>query len=58
MFWYIKQVFTTLLKFSESLVTQCVSLNNEPCVNRSALMDLNPIELNYYSLMISLNKCN
>ena len=58
MFWFIKQVFIALLKFSGSLVTQCASLNNEPCVNRLALMDLSPIELNYYSFMISLNKCN
>ena len=52
----IKQVSIGLLSFSESLVTKCVSLNNEPCINRTTLIDLNPIELN--PLIISLDKRN
>ena len=40
----IKQVFTGLLNFSESLATKCMSLNNEPCMNRPTLIDLNPVK--------------
>ena len=47
MFRLIKQVLFALLPFSESLATKCVSLNNEPCITRSTLIDLNPAELNY-----------
>ena len=55
MFWFFKQVFIVLLTFGESLTTKCVSLNNKPCMDGS---DLNPVELNYYPLMISPNKFN
>ena len=58
MFRLIKQVFITLLSFSGSLATKCVSLNNEPCTARPTLSDLNLIELIHYPLMISLDKCN
>ena len=46
------------LSFSESLATKFVSLNNEPCTIRPTVIDLNPIELNYYPFMINLDKCN
>ena len=58
MFRLIKQVFIALLSFSESLATKSVSLNNEPCKIRSTLIDLNPIELNHYPFMVSLDKYN
>ena len=35
-----------------------MSLISEPCMTRPNLIDLNPIELNYYPFMISLDKCN
>ena len=35
-----------------------MSLNNEPCMIRPTLIDLNPVEVNYYSFMISLDECN
>ena len=57
MFRLIKQVFIALLSFSGSLTTKCVSLNNEPCMIRPTLIDLNPVELNYYPFLISLDKC-
>ena len=41
----IKQVFTALLSFSECLATKCMSLNNEPCMVRTTVIDLNPFEL-------------
>ena len=59
MFRLIKRVFIiALLSFSGSLATKCTSLNNEPCVIRPNLIDLNPVELNYYSFIISLDKCS
>ena len=58
MFSIIKQVFIVLLSFTESLAIKCVSLNNEPCMVRHTLINLNPIELKYYQFMISLDKCN
>ena len=42
MFKLIKQMFITLLSFSGSLATKYVSLNNEPCMIRYTLIDLNP----------------
>ena len=35
-----------------------LSLNDEPCMIRCALIDLNPVELNYYPFMIGVNRCN
>ena len=56
----IKQVFIVLLSFSESLArdrTKCLFLNDEPCMVRPTLTDLNPAELKYYHFIISLDKC-
>ena len=58
MFWLIKQAFMALLSFSESLATKCVSLDNEPCMTKPTLVDLNHIELDYYSFIMNLDKCN
>ena len=65
MFSLIKQVFIVLLTFSESLArvakvsdrTKCLSSNDEPCIVRPSLIDLNPVELKYYPFMINLDKC-
>ena len=32
-------------------------LNDEPCMDRPTLISLNPVELKYYPLFISLIKC-
>ena len=53
----IKQAFLVLLSFSEPVSTNCRSLNDEPCMVRSALIDLDLIELKYYQFHISLGKC-
>ena len=48
------------MSFSSSLVrdrTKYLFLNDEPCLVRPTVIDLNPVELKYYSFMISLNKC-
>ena len=48
------------LSFSSSLAlqrTKYLFLNDEPCVVRPTLIDLNPVELKYFPFMISLNKC-
>ena len=50
-------LFNVLLSFSSSLATKCLFLNDEPCMVRPTLIDLNPVELKYYPFMISLNKC-
>ena len=53
-------LFIVLLSCSESLArnrTKCMFLNDEKCMVRSTLIDLNPVELKYYPFMISLNKC-
>ena len=52
----MKQVFIVLLSFSSPLAIKCVSLNNEPCIIRPTLIDLNPVELK--PCMISLDKCS
>ena len=58
MFGLIKQVFNTLLSFSRSLATECVSLNNKPCLVSPTLIDLNPVDLKYYPFVISLGECS
>ena len=50
MFSLIKQMFLILLSF--------LSLNDEPFMVRPILIDLNPVELKYYSFIICLDKCN
>ena len=57
MFSLIKQLFIVLLSFPESLTTKFVSLNDEPCMVRPILIDLNPVEFKYYPFMINLDKC-
>ena len=45
-----------LVSSSRSLTTKCVSLNNEPHINRFTLINLNPLALIYYTFMIRLDK--
>ena len=40
------------------MIIKYVSLNNEPCMIRPTVIDLNPFELNNYPFMISLDKCS
>ena len=47
MFGFIKQVFIRLLSSSGYWATKFMSLNNKPCMVRSVLIDLNPIEIIY-----------
>ena len=35
-----------------------MSSNNELCMNRPTLIDLNPVQFNYFPFMIILDKCN
>ena len=55
---FFKQVFIALLSFSGSVSIKCMSLNNESCVIRPALINLISFELNHYLFMISLGKYN
>ena len=57
MFCVIRKVFIALSSISGSSATKYVSLHNKPCMIRPTLIDLNPIELNHYPFMISLDKC-
>ena len=50
-------MFIVLLSFSGSLATKCLFLNDEPCMVRLTLIDMNPVELKYFPLMIGLKKC-
>ena len=47
-----------IIDFIDSLATICMSLNNEPCIARTTLINLNPLELNDVLFMIILDKCN
>ena len=61
LFSFNKQVFIVLLSFGSSLAcdkTKCMFLNDEPCMVRPSLIDLNPVELKYYPFIISLDKCS
>ena len=51
-------MFILLLNFSESLAIKFLSLNDEPCLVRPTLIDLNPVELKYYPFTVSLDKCS
>ena len=58
MFKYIQQDFILLLNFSVWLARKCISLNNEPCLVRPPVIDLNPKKVLYYPFMISLERCS
>ena len=47
-------LFIALLRFSESLTTKYLFLNDELCMVRPTLIDMNPGEVKYYPFMISL----
>ena len=49
-------LFLVLLIFSSSLATKYLFLNDKPCMIRSTLIDMNPIELKYYPFVISIDK--
>ena len=52
--------FIALLRFSSSLAcdpTKYLFLNDEPCMVRPTLINMNPVGLKYYPFMISLDKC-
>ena len=54
-----KQVFILLLSFSSTLACnqrKSLFLDDKPCMVRSTIIDMNPVELKYYTFMVSLNK--
>ena len=51
-------MFIVFLSFSISLAIKCLSLNDERCMVRRTLIDLNSVELEYHPFMISLDKCS
>ena len=58
MFGLVKQVFIAVLSFNGSLATKFMPLNNEQCMIKPTLIDLNRVEFKYYQLMISFNIIN
>ena len=58
MFSLIKQVFVVLFIFNNSVATKCVLSNDEPCIVRATLIDLNSVKLKYYPFVITLDKCH
>ena len=48
-------LFIVLLSFSESSAIKNLFLNGEAWISRPILIDMNPVELEYYPFMISLN---
>ena len=52
-----KQVFITLLSFDKSLLTKFVSLNNQPCMLRPTLVDINSKEPLYYPFAVKCDRC-
>ena len=57
MFSLIKEVLIALLSFRQFLGKKYLFLNDEPCMVRPTLIDVNPVELKYYPFMINLKKC-
>ena len=67
---FLKKLFLGLLNFRESLTNMdnvsslaiCISLNNQLCMARPTLIDLNPDEYNQglrcYPFMVNLDMCN
>ena len=51
-------LFILLLSFSESVATKCLFCNDEPCMVRATLTDMDLVEFKYYPFMNSLNKCS
>lgn len=58
--------FILILSFCRSLAcgtkasdrTKWISLNNEACLARPALIDFNSYKLYYYSFIVSVDRCN
>ena len=46
------------MSFVSSLATKCMSLNDEPCMSRLTIIELNYVELKYYRFINSLHKCS
>ena len=58
MFEFFKKMLIGLLRFSRSLATKCMSLNNEQCKPKLFIIDLNPVEFKYSFSMVRLVKFN
>ena len=51
-------MFNLLIRFNGSLTTKCTLSNNEPCLARPTLINLNPNEPHYYPLFLVLDRYN
>ena len=57
-FGLLSQLTIALLSFSKYLTTKCISLNIGLCMTSLTFVDLDPVELDYYPFIVSLDKCN
>ena len=59
---FIKQTFIVLvlvlLGSGGSLTAKCIPINNQLCIVRPTFIDFSPDKLHYYSLIISLGRCD
>ena len=59
---FMKQMFIILvlllLGFCGSLAIKCMSINNQPCMVRPILSNLNPDKLHYYPFIVSMTRCD
>ena len=55
-FWWIFGNTMCIMSLGGFLATKCVSLSNEPSMNRPTPINLNSVKLNYYPFKVSLNK--
>ena len=59
---FIEQMFIVLVLvlfcFGGSLVIKCVPLNNQPCMIRLTLIDLNPDEFLHYPFIVNMTRCD
>ena len=52
--WWINLTYSTWKAFN----AKCLSLNEESCIVRHTVNEMNAFELKYYLFMINLDKCN
>ena len=50
-------VLVLMLCFGGSLATNFISVNNQQCMARPKLIDLNPDECRYYPFIVSIDRC-
>ena len=59
---FIREMFIVLelvlFCYDGALFIKCVSMNNQPCLVRPTLIDLNPDKHHYYPFIVSMSRCD